>query len=270
MTDSLPSIGLGTWQNTDPDQCERTVANALEMGYRHVDTARFYGNEEHVGAGIERADVPREGVFLATKVHPEAEGAAYDEVYEGVEESLSLLEVDVLDLLYIHWRVGNYEASETLAAFDDLHDDGVIRNVGVSNFSTELLDEAIDVLDAPLFAHQVERHPMLPQPDLVSHAQAHDYTLVAYSPLGRGEALDLPEVEAVAEKHGISPAQACLAWATHPDDVVAIPKATGEDHLRDNLGAADVELDPADVERIGGVERRERYVERDGAPWKET
>jgi len=266
--DSLPPIGLGTWQNTDPEQCAQTVANALEMGYRHVDTARFYDNEEHVGEGIARADVPREEVFLASKVHPEAEGAAYDEIYEGFEKSVSLLGVDALDLLYIHWPVGNYEAEETLAAFDDLVVDGLVRNVGVSNFSTELLDEAIDVLDAPLFAHQVERHPMLQQPDLVAHAQEHDYHLVAYSPLGRGEALSLPAVEAVAEKHGVSPAQACLAWATYPDNVVTIPKSTGDDHLRDNLGAADLELDDEDVERIDAVEKRERFVERDGAPWK--
>ncbi len=268
MPASLPPTGLGTWQNTDPEQCTRTVANAIEMGYRHVDTARFYGNEEHVGAGIEAADVPREEVFLASKVHPEAEGAAYDEVYEGVERSLSLLGVDALDLLYIHWPVGNYEAAETLAAFDDLVSEGVVANVGVSNFSVELLDEALSVLESPLFAHQVERHPLLAQPELVSHAQAHDYTLVAYSPLGRGQALSLPAVEAVAEKHGVSPAQACLAWVTDPDDVVAVPKATGDAHLRDNLAAAGLTLDPEDVERVDGVERRERFVEREGAPWQ--
>jgi len=109
---------------------------------------------------------------------------------------------------------------------------------------------------------------MLQQPDLVAHAQEHDYHLVAYSPLGRGEAFSLPAVEAVAEKHGVSPAQACLAWATYPDNVVTIPKSTGDDHLRDNLGAADLELDDEDVERIDAVEKRERFVERDGAPWK--
>jgi len=266
--EQLPPIGVGTWENTDPEQCTETVANALEMGYRHVDTARFYGNEEHVGEGIARADVPREDVFLASKVHPEAEGAAYDEIYEGFEQSVSLLGVDTLDLLYIHWPVGNYEAEETLAAFDDLVDDGLVRNVGVSNFSPELVEEAMDVLDAPLFANQVERHPMLRQDELLAHAQEEDYYLVAYSPLGRGEALSLPEVEAVAEKHGVSPAQACLAWVTHPENVVAVPKATSEAHLRDNLGATDLELDAEDVERIDGVERRERFVERDGAPWQ--
>jgi 2,5-diketo-D-gluconate reductase B len=268
MTDQLPPIGLGTWENTDPEQCAQTVANALEMGYRHIDTARFYGNEEHVGEGIARADVPREEVFLASKVHPEAEGAAYDEIYEGFEKSVSLLGVDALDLLYIHWPVGNYEPAETLAAFDDLVDDGLVERVGVSNFSPELVEEAMGVLDAPLFANQVERHPMLQQQELVAHAQEHGYTLVAYSPLGRGEALSLPAVEAVAEKHGVSPAQACLAWATHPDSVVAVPKATGEDHLRDNLGAADLTLDDEDRQRIASVDRRERFVERDGAPWQ--
>ncbi|WP_049983387.1 aldo/keto reductase [Halorubrum sp. BV1] len=266
-TEPLPPIGLGTWQNDDPEQCAETVATALEMGYRHVDTARFYGNEAAVGDGIAAADVPREDVFLASKLHPMAEGLAYDEVYDGIEESLSLLGVDALDLVYVHWPVGNYDAAETLSAFDDLVDDGLARHVGVSNFDTELLTEARDALDAPLFANQVERHPMLPRDDLVAHAQEHDYYLVAYSPLGRVEALDLPAVETVAEKHGVSPAQACLAWVTHPENVVAVPKATGSDHLADNLAAADLELDPEDVDRIDAVEARKRFVEREGAPW---
>ena len=269
MTDDrLPPIGLGTWENEDPEQCAQTVKTALEMGYRHVDTARFYENEAAVGEGIAVADVAREDVFLASKLHPMAEGLAYDEVYEGIERSCSLLDVDCLDLVYVHWPVGNYDAAETLSAFGDLVDDGLARRVGVSNFDTELLDEARDHLDVPLFANQVERHPMLPREDLVAHAQAHDYHLVAYSPLGRGEALGLPAVEAVAEKHGVSPAQACLAWVTHPDNVVAVPKATGRDHLADNLAATDLELDPEDVERIDAVETRERFVDREGAPWK--
>jgi len=267
-SEPLPQVGLGTWQNDDPEQCAETVTAALEMGYRHVDTARFYENEAAVGEGIATADVPREEVFLASKLHPMAEGLAADEVYDGIEQSLSLLDVDALDLVYVHWPVGNYDAAETLSAFGDLVDDGLARHVGVSNFDTELLAEARDALDVPLFANQVERHPMLPRDDLVAHAQEHDYYLVAYSPLGRGEALDLPAVEAVAEKHGVSAAQACLAWVTHPDNVVAVPKATGADHLADNLDASDVQLDPEDVERIDAVEERERFVDREGAPWR--
>ena len=264
----LPAVGLGTWQNDDPEQCAETVAAALEMGYRHVDTARFYGNEAAVGEGIAAADVPRQEVLLASKLHPMAEGLAYDEVYDGIEESLSLLDVNALDLVYVHWPVGNYDATETLSAFGDLVDDGLARHVGASNFDTELLAEAREALDIPLFANQVERHPMLPRNDLVAHAQGHDYHLVAYSPLGRGEALDLPAVEAVAEKHGVSAAQACLAWVTHPDNVVAVPKATGSDHLADNLAAADLELDAEDIDCIDAVEARERFVDREGAPWR--
>jgi 2,5-diketo-D-gluconate reductase B len=267
-TDRLPPIGLGTWQNTDPEQCAETVRTALEMGYRHVDTARYYGNEEHVGAGIAAADVPREDVFLASKVHPHVEGLAYDEVMAGVEESLGNLGVDYLDLLYVHWPVGNYDAEETLPALDDLVADGTVRHVGVSNFDRPLLDEALSVLETPLLVNQVERHPLLPQRDLVAHAQEHDYTLVAYSPLGRGEALDLPPVRAVADRHDVSPARACLAWGLAADNVVATPKATGEAHLRDNLAAADLTLPAADVERIDAVSRRERFVTKDGAPWE--
>jgi 2,5-diketo-D-gluconate reductase B len=268
-SETLPRIGLGTWQNTDPDQCARSVSTAIEMGYRHVDTARFYGNEAAVGDGIRAATVPREELFVASKVHPFAEGLSYDEVYAGVEESLAELGLDYLDLLYVHWPVGNYDAGETLGAFDDLVADGTIRHVGVSNFGPSLVAEARETLAEPLFAHQVERHPLLPQEDLVADAQRHDYTLVAYSPLGRGNALDLPAVTSVAEKHGVSPAQACLAWVTHPPNVAAVPKATGEAHLRDNLGAADVALDDADVALIDDVEERERLVDRDGAPWHE-
>jgi 2,5-diketo-D-gluconate reductase B len=267
-SETLPQIGLGTWQNTDPDQCARSVSTAIEMGYRHVDTARYYGNEAAVGDGIAAATVPREELFVASKVHPSAEGLSYDGVYAGVEESLAELGLDYLDLLYVHWPVGDYDPEETLGAFDDLVADGTIRHVGVSNFSPSLVAEARDVLAEPLFAHQVERHPLLPQSELVADAQRHDYTLVAYSPLGRGNALELPAVTSVAEKHGVSPAQVCLAWVTHPSNAVAIPKATGEEHLRDNLGATDVELDDADLARIDGVEDHERFVDREGAPWR--
>lgn len=264
----LPPIGIGTWENDDPEQCAETIATAVEMGYRHVDTARFYGNEAAVGDGIAAADVSRDEIFLASKLHPMAEGLSYDEMYDGIRGSLSLLGVDSLDLVYVHWPVGNFETDETLSTLNELVDNGLARSAGVSNFGTELLDKTRDMLDAPLFANQVERHPMLPNDDLVAHAQKYDYNFVAYTPLGRGEALDLPAVRTVAEKHGVSPAQACLAWVTHPENVVAIPKSTGRDHLADNLETADLELDPEDIERIDAVEAGKRFVNREGAPWQ--
>ncbi|MFA9516383.1 aldo/keto reductase [Halopenitus sp. H-Gu1] len=264
---SLPDIGIGTWQNAEPDTCVESVQTALEMGYRHVDTAQAYGNEAAVGEGIATADVPREEIVLATKIHPEETGVAYDEVLEATQDSLDRLGVDTIDLLYVHWPTGNYDAEETLPAFDELVDRGAIDHVGVSNFDVDLLDEAREHLDADLFAHQVEMHPFLQQADLLEHAQTHEYDLVAYSPLARGRVLEHPEIESIADKHGVSEAQVSLAWLLSKDRVRVIPKATSEAHIRDNFEALDLELDPEDVAAIDAIDRSERFVERAGAPW---
>lgn len=264
---SLPAIGLGTWQNTDPETCIGSVSTALEAGYRHIDTAQYYGNEEEVGKGIAQADVPREEIVVATKVHAEKFGLAYDEVIEGLEVSLDRLGLDTLDMLYVHWPVGNYDAAETMPAFDELIDRELIDHVGVCNFSIELLEEVRDHLEAPLFVHQAETHPLLPQDDLITHAQNHGYHYVAYSPLARGNIFEIPEIQAIAERHDASPAQVSLAWLLQKDNVAAIPKASSEAHVRDNLGALDLELTTGDVERIDAIHRTERFVERQGAPW---
>lgn len=265
----LPAIGLGTWQNTDPDICVTSVKTALETGYRHIDTAQFYGNEEEVGEGIAAADISRDDIFVATKVHAEKFGLAYDEVIEGLEVSLDRLGLDYLDMLYVHWPVGNYDPEETMPAFDELVDRELIGHVGLSNFSTELLDEACDNLESSLFAHQVEMHPLLPQEELLAYAQEHNHYLVAYSPLARGHVFDIPEIQDVAEKHDISEAQVSLVWLLSKDNVCVVPKASNEDHIRDNFGATNVNLDSEDIERINNIDRTERFVEREGAPWLE-
>jgi 2,5-diketo-D-gluconate reductase B len=267
---ALPPIGLGTWQNTDPEVCVDSVRTALDVGYRHIDTAQYYENEAAVGAGIARSDIPRDEVVVASKVHPEKGGLSYDDVIEGVTDSLDRLGLDYLDILYVHWPLGDYAAAETMPAFDALRDRGHIEHVGVSNFSVDLLDEARAQLDAPLCAHQAECHPLLPQDDLVAHAQAHDYTFVAYSPLARGAVFDIPEIRAIADDHGVSPAQVSLAWVLARDNVAVIPKASSEAHIRDNFAALDLELSEADLARIDELDQRERYIERDGAPWLES
>lgn len=261
----VPKIGLGTWENDDHQQCARTVETALEMGYRHIDTAQYYGNEAAVGEGLAAADVPREDVFLATKVHPFVRGLAAEEVFEGVEESLGRLGVEYIDLLYVHWPSGNYDAEETLGAFDELVDRGTVEHVGVSNFDVDLVAEARSVLDAPLSANQIELHPFLPQTELVADARRHGYRVVAYSPLARGEALTHPTVEAVAERRGATPAQVCLAWVTRHEHVAAVPKATGRRHLRDNLRARDLDLEPDDVAAIDDIDRRVEFFEQSTA-----
>jgi len=260
----MPSLGIGTWQNTDPEECANAVATALEMGYRHVDTAQAYDNEASVGEGLARADVPREDVFLATKVW--IEQLAYDDVLSSTEASLDQLGVDYVDLLYIHWPAGAYDPEDTLAAFDELYDEGLIERVGISNFEPEQVTEAVETADAPIFANQIECHPLLPQAELRAHCADHDVEVVAYSPLARGEVFDVPEIQDVAEKHGVSEAQVSLAWLDEKG-VTAIPKATSEAHVRDNWASRTLDLDDEDVATIDGIDRRERQVDPSFAPW---
>ncbi|WP_368279413.1 aldo/keto reductase [Halorussus ruber] len=265
LLDGMPRLGLGTWENTDAGTCADSVRQALEMGYRHIDTAQAYDNEEYVGEGIADADVDREEVFLATKIW--TSNLSYDDVIHTAKESLDKLGVDYVDLLYVHWPANEYDPEDTLPAFDQLYDDGLIENVGVSNFEPRHLDEAQEILDAPVFANQIECHPMLPQNELVEYGQENDINTVAYSPLARGKVFDVPEIQEVAEKHDASEAQVSLAWLLQRDGVAAIPKASSEDHIRDNWGALDLELDDEDVEKIESVGERDRQVDPDFGPW---
>ncbi|WP_177213308.1 aldo/keto reductase [Halopelagius inordinatus] len=260
----MPVLGLGTWQNDDPDACANAVETALNAGYRHIDTAQAYGNEDAVGRGIENADVDREDVFLATKVW--IDNLAHDDVLSSTEESLDKLGVDYVDLLYVHWPSREYDPEETFRAFDELVDDGKVERVGISNFEPEQVDEAVETADSPIFANQIELHPLLPQEELRDHCADADIEIVAYSPLARGEVFDVPELSDVAEKHDASEAQVSLAWLREKG-VTAIPKATSEDHILDNWESLGVELDDEDVEKIDAIDRTDRRVDPDFAPW---
>ena len=259
----MPMLGLGTWENNDHDQCVDSVRTALEMGYRHIDTAQIYRNEDAVGDGIAAADVDREEIFLATKVW--ISELSHDDVLRSAEESLDRLGVDYVDLLYVHWAASEYDPTDTLSAFDDLYDEGLTRNVGVSNFEPAHIDRASEELDAPIFANQVEMHPFLQQAELRAYADRHDIELVAYSPLARGAVMDDPTLGELAEKYGVSEAQISLAWLRE-NGVTAIPKATSEAHIRDNWESLALDLDDEDVARIDGIDRVERQVHPDFAP----
>jgi len=259
----MPLFGLGTWQNDSPSQCAESVRTALEMGYRHIDTAQIYRNEEAVGEGLAAADVPRDDVFLATKVW--IDNLSPESVVSSTEASLERLGVESVDLLYVHWPSRSYDAAETLGAFADLRDRGLVDRVGVSNFTPRHLDEAFDVLDGEVFANQVEIHPLLQQPELREYAADHDVELVAYSPLARGRVFDVPAVSAVAEKHGVSEAQVSLAWLRERG-ITTIPKATSEAHIRDNWESLALELDDADLAALDDIGERDRQVHPGFAP----
>ncbi|MFB6118768.1 aldo/keto reductase [Halosegnis sp.] len=265
MTDIVPRLGLGTSGNDDPEQCAESVRTALETGYRHIDTAQMYDNERAVGDGIAAADVDREEVFVATKIHPE--NLAPADVRDTAQARLDRLALEYVDLLYVHWPLSAYEPAETLPAFDALHEAGLTRHVGVSNFTPALLAEADDLLEAPIVANQVEIHPLLPPRDeLVAACVERDIDLVAYAPFCRGEALENPVVQTVAEERGISPAQVCLAWLFE-QGVAPIPKATGGAHIRDNYAGLEVDLTDEELARIDAIDRRYRRFDPDGAPW---
>lgn len=259
----MPNLGIGTWQNDDLEQCAESVRTALEMGYRHVDTAQVYGNESAVGDGIESASVDREEVFLATKVWIDKLG--YDDVLASVERSLDRLETEYLDLLYVHWPANDYEPPETLSAFEELRTDGRIERIGVSNFEPHHLETAQDAIDVPIFANQVEMHPLLQQQALREHCEAAGVELVAYSPLARGSVFDVDVLSDIADAHDASEAQVSLAWV-RSKGATAIPKATSEEHIRDNWTSQDVTLTDDEIARIDDLDRTERFVNPDFGP----
>jgi 2,5-diketo-D-gluconate reductase B len=250
----VPPVGLGT-MGLDGESGSDVVTAALDVGYRHLDTAQIYGNERVVGTGlataIDRGLVTRDEVLVATKVW--VDNLDFERFSESVEASREKLGVDTIDLLYLHRPRGPYDPETTLALFDAVRDDGLVRHVGVSNFSVAQLETARTHLDAPIVAHQTEYHPLFRRPELVADAREHGYAVVAYSPLAGGRVFDLDPVVSVAERHGVSPAAASLAWL-RANGLAVVPKASSRDHLLANLAAVDLVLDAEDVARIDSIE----------------
>jgi 2,5-diketo-D-gluconate reductase B len=261
---ALPPIGLGTFQNTYGDECIQSVRTALDVGYRHIDTAQDYGTEPFVGDAIAASEVDREDVFVATKIWND--NLAYEDVLDTFEESRERLGFDVVDLLYIHWPAGAYDPEGTLAAFDELYAAGDIRHVGVSNFTVEELETAREVLDAPIFANQIEVHPLCQQPELREYCAAADIEVVGYSPLARGRVIDVPELREIAEEHDATAAQVSLAWARQ-SDVIPIPMARTGQFIRENYESLEVSLSDEELATIAALDEGRRTIDPAYAPW---
>jgi 2,5-diketo-D-gluconate reductase B len=258
----IPRLGLGTYRNTDHDRCAESVWTALDAGYRHIDTARYYGNERAVGEAVHRGPIPRDEVVVATKLwtdelHP-------DDAAFAARESCQRLGVETIDLLYVHWPAGDYDPEATLGAFADLRDDGVVDRIGVSNFTPELLDAARDV--TAIDAHQFECHPLLPQRTLREYGERHGIESVAYAPIARGAAAENEATAAIADAHDATVVQVALAWLRERG-VTAIPKATGADHIRENWASLALDLTDDEVDRIEAIDERRRLIDPDFAPW---
>jgi 2,5-diketo-D-gluconate reductase B len=257
----VPKLGFGTWRLSGRD-CVEGVADALAAGYRHVDTARMYGNEEEVGRGLRSSGVDRSDVFLATKVWPD--DIAPKRVRASLEASLRALDTDYVDLYLIHWPNPRIPLAATLEAMTGLREAGRTREIGVSNFTSTQFSEALDL--APVIVNQVEYHPFLDQSALLGVCRERGVELTAYRPLGKGEALDHPTIREIASAHDATPAQVTLAWLIGQERVSAVPKASSPERRRENLGALELELSADERAAIDALPKDRRAVETQWSP----
>jgi len=259
--DELPTVGVGTW-NIGGDTVRDAVRAGLDAGYTHVDTAEGYRNEAEIGDAI--ADSDREDLFLTSKVL--AKNLDYESVIDSCEASLEKLGTDYLDLYLIHWPNPAISLRETLDAMATLHDQGKVRNIGVSNFNAYQLSCAHHISDVPIAVNQIEFHPYLQRPDLVNYCRETDTTIEAAAPLARTEVFDDPVIGELADEYDRSTAQIVLKWAVE-QDVVVLPKSSSPEHVRQNADLFDWELAAEDRERIDDLDRDQPVYDHPARDW---
>ena len=258
----IPLVGLGTWMLRGRD-CARLVEQAIRAGYRHIDTASMYDNERDVGEGV-RASGKRAEVMVTTKVPPGS--LAPHELERSVKESLANLRLDHIDLLLIHWPNPRVPLSETLGAMAKMKREGYARQIGVSNFTVALLDEANRVSSEPLVCNQIECHPFLDQSKVIAACKKHGMAVVAYSPLARGNARGDAVLGRIGKAHGKSAAQVCLRFLVQ-QGIVVIPRTSKVERLAENLDLFDFALSEAEMAEIGKLgARRNRIVDWSWSP----
>ena len=261
---AIPAIGLGTWRLWG-EECARVVEAGLRAGYRHVDTAQMYDNEREVGAGIAAAGVPRDDLFITTKIWPSA--AAPGHLERAAEERLELLGLGYVDLLLIHWPPDAVPIAEVVKGLARVKRDGLARHIGISNCTVALIEDAVAACPEPLVTNQVEYHPFLSQAPVLGTARRHGLSLTAYCPLARGRVAEAAPMREIAAKHGRTTAQIALRWLVQQDGVIAIPKTATIARLVENLQIFDFELTPEEMRTIHGLAEPEgRMVETQFSP----
>jgi 2,5-diketo-D-gluconate reductase B len=246
----VPALGFGTWLLTGEDAADG-VRDALEIGYRQIDTARAYGNEREVGRGIAESGVPRDEIFVTTKV-PQSEATAA-EVDRDADQSLERLGLDRLDLLLLHWPSHDTPLEETLTAMTKVREDGRTRHIGVSNFPPRLLREALEL--ASIFCDQVEYHPFIDQSPLLELARERDVLVTAYSPLAHGRVVYDATLTRIGQAHGKSAGQVALRWLLDQPGVSPIPKASSRERREENYDVFDFELTHDERAEIAALAR---------------
>ncbi len=256
----VPALGYGTYPLVG-EACYNAVKDALEIGYRHIDTAAKYNNEEAVGKAIHESGI-RSQLFITTKVW--YTDLSPSKIRKSTEASLTKLKLDYVDLLLIHWPTPDMDIKRTLEVFFNLMEEGKTKHIGVSNFPAGLFKEACDV--GPIFTNQVEYHPYLIHNDLIKICEAYDVLMTAYSPLAQGKIKDDLLLQEIGKKYQKSTAQVTLRWLIQQPKVLAIPQSKSHEHRVQNFDIFDFELSREEMEAIHALERGERLCYPEWSP----
>jgi 2,5-diketo-D-gluconate reductase B len=245
----IPLIGLGTW-DLRGKACARAVEEALGLGYRHIDTAAMYRNEEEVGQGLRAASVKRDDVFITTKVW--SSNLRAGDFERSARDSLKNLKLDSVDLLLIHWPNSSVPLKETVGALCKMKREGVARHIGVSNFTPALIEEAVKLSTEPLVNNQIEYHPYFDQSKTIAASRKAGMAVTAYSPIARGRVTGDAVLERIGKAHGKTAAQICLRYLVQ-QDIIVIPKTSRPERLKENSAIFDFTLTPAEIKEIAAL-----------------
>lgn len=260
----MPGIGFGTWKIKDYNQVIDVVKNAIEVGYRHIDTASVYGNEEAIGIALKESCVPREDIFVTTKLWNSVRG--YNETICAFNESLKKLQLEYIDLYLIHWpsplefRDCYQEKNiETYQALEKLYSQGKIKAIGVSNFLKHHIEELKNFVSIPIAVNQIEFHPYYYDQETIEYCKQNDIIIEAYSPLGRGEILKDNTIADIAKKYNKSPAQICIRYAID-NQIVPLPKTISKQRMIENLNVFDFNLMKEDIDEIRNLSKDDKKI----------
>jgi 2,5-diketo-D-gluconate reductase B len=260
---SLPRLGLGTFR-MQGDVCRAAVESALALGYRHIDTAEMYANEEAIGAAIATSGVVRKDLHVTTKVWNE--NLAPEAMRRAFDKSLKKLRLDQVDLYLVHWPAPSMNLPAMFETLMKLKEEGRTRGIGVANFNIALLKTVVEQIKAPIACNQIEYHVMLDQTKVAKYLAAKSIPLVAYCPLAQGRAASDETLLAIGRKHSASAAQVALRWLLDQDGVAAIPKTSRRESQKANLDALKVKLDDDDRKKIAALPKDKRFVNPGFAP----
>lgn len=261
---TVPSLGFGTWKLYG-EACTKAVELALDIGYRHIDTAQIYENESEVGTALQNASIRREDIFLTTKVWMSNVGRKT--FASSVEESLRKLKTDYVDLLLIHWPVFDVPLKEQVESLKAVQDSGKAKLIGVSNYPVAMMRETLEDYGVKIANNQVEYHPFLSQKPVLDFARTHDLFMTAYSPLARGAVAGNPTLKKIGEKYGKNEGQITLRWLIQQPGVAAIPKAASAHNIRNNMNIHDFTLSDEEMNDIFALARPDgRLINPDWAP----